>query len=54
MPRRSDVRTLKNLIEQAKLIADSEPFPKGGVAVLRENLDAASELAAQEQGRWPS
>ena len=44
MPKRSDVRTLKNLIEQAKLIADADPFPKGGVAVLRENLDAASEL----------
>ncbi len=44
MPKRSDVRTLKNLIQQAKLIADSEPFPRGGIASLRENLEAAWEL----------
>lgn len=44
MPKRSDVRTLKNLIEQARLIAHADPFPKGGVAVLRENLDTAWEL----------
>ena len=45
MPKRSDVRTLKNLIEQAKLIADSDPLPKGGIVSLRENLDAALSLA---------
>src|SRR5947209_4313720 len=44
MPKRSDVRTLKNLIEQARLIAHAEPFPKGGIAALRENLDAAWAL----------
>jgi hypothetical protein len=44
MPKRSDVRTLKNLIDQAHLIASSEPMPKGGIESLRENLDAARAL----------
>jgi hypothetical protein len=44
MPKRSDVRTLKNLIDQAHLIASSDPIPKGGMESLRENLDAARAL----------
>jgi hypothetical protein len=44
MPKLSDVRTLKNLIDQAYLIASSNPVPKGGMESLRENLDAARAL----------
>lgn len=44
MPKRSDVRTLKNLIDEAYLIASSDPIPKGGMESLRENLDAARAL----------
>jgi len=44
MPNRSDVRTLKNLIDQAYLIASTDPMPKGGIESLRENLDAARAL----------
>lgn len=44
MPKRSDVRTLKNLIDQAYLIASSSPLPKGGIESIRENLDAARSL----------
>jgi hypothetical protein len=45
MPKRSDVRALKNLVDQAYLIASSDPIPKGGIESLRENLDAARHLA---------
>ena len=44
MPKRSDVRTLKNLIDQAYLIASSDPLPKGGMESLKENLDAARAM----------
>ena len=44
MPKRSDVRTLKNLIDQAYLIASSDPLPKGGMESLQENLDAARAM----------
>lgn len=44
MPKRSDFRTLKNLIDQAYLIASPDPVPKGGMKSLRENLDAARAL----------
>ncbi len=44
MPKRSDVRTLKNLIDQAYLIASSNPLPKGGIESIQENLDAARAL----------
>jgi hypothetical protein len=44
MPKRSDVRTLKNLIDQAYLIASSNPVPNGGMESIRENLDAARAL----------
>lgn len=44
MPKRSDVRTLKNLIDEVYLIASSDPIPPGGIESLRENLDAARAL----------
>ncbi len=44
MPNRSDVRTLKNLIDQAYLIASTNPLPKGGIESIQENLDAARAL----------
>ena len=45
MPKRSDARALKNLVDQAYLIVKSDPIPPGGVESLRENLDAARKLA---------
>ena len=45
MPKRSDVRTLKNLVDQAYLIASSDPIPPGGIESLRENLGASRRLA---------
>lgn len=45
MAKRSDVRTLKNLIDQAYLIASSDPVPKGGIESIRENLESARALA---------
>jgi hypothetical protein len=45
MVKRSDVRTLKNLVDQAYLIVSSDPIPRGGIESLRENLDAARRLA---------
>jgi hypothetical protein len=45
MPKRSDARALKNLVDQAYLIASSDPMPNGGIESLRENLDAARRLA---------
>ena len=47
MPKRSDARALKNLVDQAWLIASSDPIPPGGIESLRENLDAARRLARQ-------
>lgn len=44
MPKRSDARTLKNLVDQAYLIASSDPVPPGGIESLRENLAAAKKL----------
>jgi len=45
MPKRSDIRTLKNLIEQANRIVSSDPIPLGGIESLREILDAAMRLS---------
>lgn len=45
MPKRSDVRTLRNLIEQAHRIVSSDPVPPGGIESLREILDAARLLS---------
>jgi hypothetical protein len=44
MPKRSDARTLKSLVDQAYLIVDSDPIPPGGIESLRENLGAARRL----------
>jgi len=44
MPKRSDARTLKNLIDQAYMIASSDPLPKGGIESIQENLEAARGL----------
>ena len=45
MPKRSDLRALKNFVDEAYLIASSDPIPRGGIESLRENLDAARRLA---------
>lgn len=45
MPKRSDLRALKSLIDQAYLIVSTEPIPRGGIESARENLDAARRLA---------
>lgn len=45
MPKRSDLRTLKNLVDQAYLIVSCDPIPKGGIESVRENLAAAKSLA---------
>jgi hypothetical protein len=45
MPKRSDLRALKNLVDQAYLIVSSDPIPPGGIESLRENLNAARQLA---------
>lgn len=45
MPKRSDVRALKNLIDQAYRIASSKPVPAGGIESLEEILDTARRIA---------
>jgi hypothetical protein len=45
MPKRSDVRALKNMIDQSYLIVSSEPVPPGGIERCRELLSAARLLA---------
>jgi hypothetical protein len=45
MPKRSDVRALKNLVDQAYRIVSSDPMPSGGRESCVEMLDAARRLA---------
>jgi hypothetical protein len=45
MPKRSDVRALKNLIDQAYRIVSAKPVPPGGIESCEEILDAARRLA---------
>lgn len=45
MPKRSDLRALKNLVDEAYLIVSTDPIPRGGIESARENLDAARRLA---------
>ena len=45
MAKRSDLRALKNLVDQAYLIVSSDPIPAGAIESLRENLEAARRLA---------
>lgn len=45
MPKRSDLRALKSLVDQAYLIVSTDPIPRGGIESARENLDAARRLA---------
>jgi hypothetical protein len=45
MAKRSDVRALKNLIDQAYRIVSSKPVPPGGVESLEEILYSARLLA---------
>ena len=45
MAKRSDVRALKNMIDQSYLIVSSDPVPPGGIERCRELLSAARLLA---------
>jgi hypothetical protein len=45
MAKRSDVRALKNMIDQSYLIVSSDPVPAGGIERCRELLSAARLLA---------
>jgi len=45
MAKHSDVRALKNLVDQAYLVVSTDPIPRGGIESIRENLDAARRLA---------
>ena len=45
MPKRSDVRALKNLIDQAYRIVSSKPVPPGGIESCEEILYSARLLA---------
>jgi hypothetical protein len=45
MPKRSDVRALKNMIDQSYWIVSSDPVPKGGIERCRELLATARLLA---------